>query len=108
MDHASVMLPPCSPAVIVTRRVPSIPTDTWHLTEVSDSHPVASHPVDPCRTWLLYPTSPNPTPCTVMLLDPVPAALLFIKVLTTATSAETASVMLPMVDPTVITTLCDP
>ena len=43
-----------------------------------------------------------------MLLDPVPAALLFIKVLTTATSAETASVMLPMVDPTVITTLCDP
>ena len=45
----AVKLPDLSPAVIVTRRVPRIPTPTMHLTAVSDSHPVASHPVNPAR-----------------------------------------------------------
>jgi hypothetical protein len=43
-----------------------------------------------------------------MLLDPVPGVLPLITVLSIAVSAETASVMLPLIDPTVITTLCDP
>lgn len=56
---------------------------------------------------MVYPTSPNPIPCTVKLLDPVPGELPLITVLIIAVSAETASVMLPLIDPTVITTLCD-
>jgi hypothetical protein len=43
-----------------------------------------------------------------MLLDPVPGVLPLITELIIAMSAETASVMLPLIYPTVITTLCDP
>ena len=48
-DHASVMLPTCSPAVMVTSRVPVPPAPTRHRTAVSDLQPVASHLVDPTR-----------------------------------------------------------
>jgi len=48
-DKARVMLPPLSPAVITIRRVPRDPMPAWHLTEVSDSHSVLSHPVCPSR-----------------------------------------------------------
>ena len=49
IDHASEMLPPASPEVITTRRVPRAPCPTIHLIDVSDSHSVASHPVLPKR-----------------------------------------------------------
>lgn len=43
-----------------------------------------------------------------MLDDPVPAILLLLTALTIPVSAETASVTLPIPDPTEITTVCDP
>jgi len=74
-DHACVTLPPRAPAVITTRLVPRPPCDTLHLTDVSDSHPVASHPVCPSRALPVYDTSPMLAPCTVTDADPVPAPL---------------------------------
>ena len=50
-DHACVTLPPRAPTVITTPRVPRDPCDTTHLTDVSDSHAVASQPV--CATRAL-------------------------------------------------------
>ena len=44
-DHPCVLLPPCVPDVNTTRRVPRAPCVTLHLTDVSDSQSVASHPV---------------------------------------------------------------
>ena len=44
-----------------------------HLTDVSDSHSVPSHPVCPIRPTAVTPTSPSPAPCTVTDADPVPA-----------------------------------
>ena len=73
-DHACVTLPPRTPAVITTRLVPRPPCDTEHLTDVSDSHPVASHPVCPSRALPVYETSPMLAPCTVTDADPVPTA----------------------------------
>ena len=72
-DHTCDMLPPDSPTVITTRRVPRAPWPTMHLTDVSDSHSVPSHPVWPCRTLLEYVTSPMLDPCTVIDTEPVPA-----------------------------------
>ena len=46
-DHPCVLLPPRSPTGITTRCVPRAPCVIPHLTDVSDSHPVASHPVCP-------------------------------------------------------------
>ena len=72
-DQAWVMLLPLSPAVITTRRVPRDPCPTRHLTDVSDSHSVASHPVCPSRARPVCATSPILDPCTVIDSDPVPA-----------------------------------
>ena len=46
-----------------------------HLTDVSDSHSVPSHPVAPVRVIPVYVTSPRLAPCTVTDADPVPARL---------------------------------
>jgi len=48
-DHVCVVLPPRPPTVITTRLVPQAPCAVRHLTEVSDSHSVDSHPVCPSR-----------------------------------------------------------
>ena len=64
-----------SEAVITTRRVCDEPRPTMHLTDVSDSHSVPSHPVCPSLPMLVYATSPRPAPCTVIDADPVPARL---------------------------------
>ena len=44
-DHPEDTLPPRSPAVITTRRVPRAPCPTMHLIDVSDSHSVVSDAV---------------------------------------------------------------
>merc|ERR1712091_27024 len=103
-DHACVTLPPRSPAVITTRRVPRPPSDTWHLTDVSDSHSVASHPVCPSRARPVYATSPMLAPCTVTDADPVPARFCRRITLKAPTSADHPCVTLPPPrSPTVIT-----
>ena len=75
-DHPSVALIPRSPIVITTRRVPRAPDPCMHLTDVSDSHSVASHPVAPPRMLPVYMTRPMLDPCTVTDVAPVPALLL--------------------------------
>jgi hypothetical protein len=44
-----------------------------HLTDVSDSHSVDSHPVWSVRNVLVYVTRPMLDPCIVTDADPVPA-----------------------------------
>ncbi len=56
---------PCPPG--------SVRLVTLHLTDVSDSHSVALHPVCSPRARPVYVTSPMPAPCTVIDPDPVPA-----------------------------------
>ena len=60
-----------SPVVITTRRVLCTLRPTMHLTDVSDSHSVPSHPVCPDRTCIVIMSSPRPDPCTVTDADPV-------------------------------------
>ena len=88
----------------MTRRVPPAPCPTWHLTDVSDSQSVPSHPVDPCRPRAEKPASPMPDPCTVIDADPVPARLLRRMPLADVTSTDHTSLTLPDRDPAVITT----
>jgi hypothetical protein len=71
-DHPCVLLPPRSPTVITTHLVPCAPCVTLHLTDVSDTHPVASHPVYPPRARPVRVISPMPAPCTVIDAEPVP------------------------------------
>ena len=65
-DHASVLLPTCSPAAMVTSRVPVPPAPTQHRTAVSDLQSVASHLVDPTRTVALSRCEPR-----IQILAPV-------------------------------------
>ena len=102
-DHALVKLPDSAPAVIVTLRVPPDDPPTLHLTDVSDSHPVASQLVGPNLIPEVDEVLPSPTPCIVMLDDPVPAALILRMPLGMPASADTAPVMLPALLPTVTT-----
>ena len=44
-DQPWLWLPPRSPVVITTRRVPLAPCPTRHRNDVSDAHPVAWQPV---------------------------------------------------------------
>ena len=103
-DHAILKLPPRSPAVITTRRVPDTPCPTRHLTDVSDSHSVPSHPVAPCRLRPVYAASPMLLPCTVTDPDPVPARFTRRVTLSAPRSAVHACVMVPTRSPDVITT----
>ena len=61
-----------------------------HLTDVSDSQSVASHPVCPSRALPVYVISPRLAPCTVTDADPVPARLSRRLKLTVPTSADHA------------------
>jgi hypothetical protein len=75
-----------------------------HRTDVSDSHPVPSHPVCPVRTITVYPRAPKPAPCTVTDVDPVPALLYPLVTLTMPVSTEYNAVPLLSRSPAVITT----
>jgi len=107
-DHACVTLPPRSPAVITIRRVPRPPCVTRHLTDVSDSHSVASHPVCPSRARTVYVTSPMLAPWIVTDAEPVPARFCRRITLNDLKSTDHACVTLPPRCPAVITTRCVP
>ena len=103
-DHAWLTLPALPPAVITARRVPDAPCPTLHLTDVSDSHPVDSHPVCPIRPLLVCDTSPMLDPCTVIDAAPVPARFPRPLALNMPTSHDHPWVTLPSLDPAVSTT----
>jgi hypothetical protein len=71
-DHPCVALPLRSPAVTPKRRVERKMCENRHLTDVSDSQSVDSHPVCPSRPLAVYATRPMFEPCTVTEADPVP------------------------------------
>eukprot|EP00961_Rhodomonas_salina_P098409 1324358-Rhodomonas_salina.1 len=70
-ETPSVTLPPDETTVSPTRTVPVMPQDTEHATDVSDTHPLASHPVTPDLPPTLYPAVPSPLPSTVTDTLPV-------------------------------------
>ena len=95
--------PASQPTVITARRVPPTPCPVRHLTAVSDSQSVPSHPVCPRRPLAVCRTTPMSAPCTVIDLDPVPARFDLRVVLAMGISSDTAIVKLPPLCPTVIT-----
>ena len=103
-DQPCVTLLPRSPIVITIRRVPRGTCPVRHLTDVSDSHSVASHPVCTSRARPVYDTSPMLDPCTVTDADPVPARLLFRTMLSSASSDDQPCVLVLPRSPTVIVT----
>jgi hypothetical protein len=48
-DTPSVIDALLDPTVMLTRTVPDTPPPTWHTTDVSDTHSLASHPLPPTR-----------------------------------------------------------
>jgi len=94
-ENACDMLPDRCPVVTVTRRVPAAPCPVKHLTDVSDSHSVPSHPVCPDRIMAVNATSPRLDPCTVTEADPVPALFSRRITLIDDTSIEKTCDMLP-------------
>ena len=107
-DQAWLKLPLRDPTVITTRRVPKAPRLTRHLTDVSDSQLVPSHPVCPVRPLAVCCSLRNPAPCTVTDAEPVPARLELRRTLTALMSADQAWLMLPDRDPAVMTVRLDP
>ncbi len=101
LDIPSVMLPTRPPTVIITRELPFAMTPTRHLTELSDPHTVTSHPLTPVDPPAVPPAAPNPAPCTVTLIDPVPATFRLPITLNLPESALYTSVRLPTEPPTV-------
>jgi hypothetical protein len=101
IDHASVTLPTCSPAVSITRRVPRTPWLVRQRTDVSDHHPDASHAVSVTRIAAEYVASPKFDPCTVTLADPVPARFRRVVMLSIGVSIDHASVTVPTRSPVV-------
>ena len=57
-DITSVPLPTSPPAVTISRTVPPAPCAPMHLTDVSDTHSLASHPEAPILAPPLYLASP--------------------------------------------------
>ena len=94
-DHPCVLLPPRSPTVITTRRVPREPCVALHLTDVSDSHTVTSQPVCPPPRFIVCDTNPMPAPCTVIDAEPVLAQLTRRITLNAPTSTDHPCVLLP-------------
>ena len=66
VDQACVRLPCCSPVVTTACLVPSTVAPVRHLTDVSDTHSVPSHPVDPSCDLPVYPAIPMLAPYTVI------------------------------------------
>eukprot|EP00961_Rhodomonas_salina_P111082 1494796-Rhodomonas_salina.1 len=67
----SDIVPDIDPAVTTARRVPPDPEPIRHATELSDTHPVPSHPVADVLTPTLYADTPRSDPLTVTLPCPV-------------------------------------
>ena len=102
-DTNEEALPMCDlPAVTTLRMLPRAPCPAWHLSEVSDSHPVASHAVCPILDFDDTTNRPKLAPCTVMLAKPVPPALVLPNVLSDAASVVkvfvTVDLNLPIVN----------
>jgi hypothetical protein len=108
IDQASLVLPPCDPTVITTRRVPKAPWPTRHLTDVSDCQLVPTNLVCPVRPLAVCCAMLNAAPCTVTDADPVPAPLEVRSRLMTSISTDHPWLKLPSRDPDVMSILLEP
>ena len=96
-------LPTRRPALTIARTLPPAIAPTRHRADVSDAHPVCSHPVCPALTDPVHAPAPMLAPCTVTLLVPVEIALPA-ATLSPPTSADIAADPLPTLLPTLIDT----
>lgn len=107
-ENARVMLPSCSPTLIVARAELIPPLPLRQTMEVSDCHIDISLPLPPIRSARLVAATPRPDPRIVTLLDPVAATLDRNIRLTLATSCDIAFEALPTPLPTVVQTRNEP
>ena len=107
-DQPTVTLPTRPPCVRTRRRDPAAPPTTRHVTDVSESHSVISHFVDPALATPVVCTAPMFVPCTVTSTDPVPARFAARSTLALVASTENPWLTDPPCVPTLITTRPDP
>jgi len=108
VDHACVTLPDLSTAVTTASLDPCMLCPSLHLTEMSETHSVASHPVCPCRARNVYAILPMLAPCTVTKANAVACRLTTCMTLKPGTSVDHACVTLPDSSPAVTTALLVP
>ena len=84
-------LPTRAPVVNVTALLPIAPCPDWHRKDVSDSHVDRSHPVWPKVLLDVNGALPIFRPCTVTLVEPVPAIFTRRSELAVPVSKEKAS-----------------
>lgn len=104
-ENPAVVLAVSPPVVTNTRRLPTAPCPVWHRTDVSASHVVCSQPVALAIPAVVDDLRPMLAPCSVMLADPVAAALASSSTLNASDTAEYTIVMLPMCTPEDMDTL---
>ena len=101
-DIACVMEPAASPTVIDTDRLLRATCPVIQLADVSDTQSVASQAVWPALAAPVYDAiGPSPDPYTVILADPVPAALALCRTLAETISSDIADVTDPTRSPAV-------
>jgi hypothetical protein len=98
-DTAADKLPTRRPTLTIARTLPPAMDPTRHRADVSDAHPVCSHPVVPDRTDPVQALAPMLAPCTLTTLVPVEIALPA-ATLSPPRSADTAAERLPTLLPT--------
>jgi len=108
VDHACVTLPDRSPAVTTARLDPCTLCPSLHLTEMSETQSVASHPVCPCRARPVNAILPMLAPCTVTEANLFTCRLTNCMTLKPGTSVDHACVTLPDRSPAVTTASLDP
>ena len=109
-DTAADKLPARRPTLSTARTLPPAMDPSRHRADVSDVHPVCSHPVPPDRTDPVHALAPMPAPCTLTTLVPVEIALPA-ATLSPPRSADTAAERLPTPLPTLNATRklpCEP
>ena len=98
-DTAPDKLPTRRPTLSTARTLPRAMDPDRHSADVSDAHPVCSHPVPPDRTDPVHALDPMLAPCTLTTLVPVQIALPA-ATLSPPRSADTAAERLPTRLPT--------
>ena len=101
IDRASLIVPLTSPPVTIILFVITVVAASKQCNDVSDSHKLASHPVDPALAESVDCLCPSPAPSILSATLPVVAPLLLRRADTPAASIDIASLTLPTCSPAV-------
>ena len=104
-EKLDVTLPPPTPTVCTTFRVPIPPTPVWHRIDVSEAHDVRSHPDSPILLDTVNDVRPKLDPCKVTLAEPVAPRLVRRTLLTRLEDNDKPTEPLPSRTPPVTATL---